>query len=192
MQTRPAIDPIAQPGWPESERAAAAMIAAHASPEKPTRIIGRGPSSPPWATRSARAAVRTSSEHSLTRRGVWTELPATSLEGVGVRQWSMQLDYDEETHFRALEYLRSRKTEVSGTLQKPLPPRDDAPFFLQVSYQHPHEPFHCLQRHWDLYEGVDIPIPGYPADLEDRCTSMDRSLNTFHGCGCRGRQSRHG
>lgn len=104
-------------------------------------------------------------------------------EGAGVRQWSLQLDYDEETHFRALEYLRYKKSEVSGTLQKPMPVRDDAPFMLHVSYQHPHEPFHCTQEYWDRYEGVDIPIPQIPADMAAHQTAMDRSLNTWHGCG---------
>lgn len=103
-------------------------------------------------------------------------------KGVGVRQWSMQLDYDEETPFRALEYLRTKRSRPSGTLQKPLPPRDDTPFFLTVSYQHPHEPFHCLQRHWDLYEGVEIPIPQYPEGMDEQYTSFDRMLNTWHGC----------
>jgi len=103
-------------------------------------------------------------------------------EGVGVRQWSMQLDYDEETQFRALEYLRYKRSQPSGTLQKPLPERDEKPFFLQVSFNHPHEPFHCLQRHWDLYEGVDIPIPQYPENLEETYTSFDKTLNKWHGC----------
>ncbi|MBN1669814.1 MAG: choline-sulfatase [Kiritimatiellae bacterium] len=102
-------------------------------------------------------------------------------EGVGVRQWSMQYDYDEETQFRALEYLHSKRSQPSGTLQKPLPKRDDTPFFLQVSFNHPHEPFHCLQKYWDLYEGVDIPIPPYPEHLAETYTSLDRSLNKWHG-----------
>jgi len=104
-------------------------------------------------------------------------------EGVGVRQWSMQLDYDEETLFRAREYLRSKRTRPSGTRQKPLPPRDDRPFFLQVSFCHPHEPFHCTQHYWDLYEGVDIPIPEKRENIEQTYTQLDRSLNMRHGCG---------
>ena len=49
----------------------------------------------------------------------------------GVRQWSMGFDYDEEAHFRALEYLRSKRSQYTGTLQKPLPPRDERPFFFR-------------------------------------------------------------
>ncbi len=99
----------------------------------------------------------------------------------GVRQWSMQFDYDEETHFRALEYLRSKRSQYTGTLQKPLPPRDERPFFLCVSYCHPHEPFHVTQELWDIYEGVDILLPEIPGNLADREHPMDRMLNVFHG-----------
>lgn len=99
----------------------------------------------------------------------------------GVRQWSMQLDYDEETHFRATEYLASKRSHYTGTLQKELPPRDERPFFLCVSYCHPHEPFHVTQELWDLYEGEDIQIPDIPADLTDHEHPMDKMLNIFHG-----------
>jgi len=99
----------------------------------------------------------------------------------GIRQWSMQFDYDEETRFRALEYLRSRRSQYTGTLQKELPPRDERPFFLCVSYCHPHEPFHVTQELWDLYEGQDIPLPEIPPDLAEREHPMDQMLNTFHG-----------
>ncbi|MEA3338315.1 MAG: choline-sulfatase [Chloroflexota bacterium] len=99
----------------------------------------------------------------------------------GVRQWSMQLDYDAEVHFRALEYLRSKRSQYTGTLQKPLPPRDERPFFLCVSYCHPHEPFHATQELWDLYEGKEIDLPAWPKDLAEREHAMDRMLNAFHG-----------
>ncbi len=103
-------------------------------------------------------------------------------KSAGVRQWSMQLDYDEETHFRALEYLRNKRTEPSGSMQTDIPVRDDRPFFLQVSYTHPHEPFHPQGKHWDLYKDVEIPIPQYPENLEETYSSMDRDLAKKHGC----------
>lgn len=99
----------------------------------------------------------------------------------GVRQWSMQLDFDEETHFRALEYLRSKRSKYTGTLQKELPPRDERPFFLCVSYCHPHEPFHVTQDLWDLYEGREIELPEIPDNLADYEHPMDQMLNKFHG-----------
>lgn len=99
----------------------------------------------------------------------------------GVRQWSMQFDFDEETHFRALEYLRGKRSHYTGTLQKELPPRDERPFFLCVSYCHPHEPFHVTQELWDLYEALEIELPEIPANLADYEHPMDQMLNIFHG-----------
>ncbi|NOZ48581.1 MAG: choline-sulfatase [Chloroflexi bacterium] len=99
----------------------------------------------------------------------------------GVHQWSMQLDYDEEVHFRTLEYLRSKRSQYTGTLQKDLPHRDERPFFLCVSYCHPHEPFHVTQELWDLYEDEVIDLPEWPEDLAEREHAMDQMLNTFHG-----------
>ncbi len=99
----------------------------------------------------------------------------------GVRQWSMQLDYDEEVHFRALEYLRGKRSQYTGTLQKELPPRDERPFFLTVSYCHPHEPFHATQELWDLYEDSEIELPEFPENLEELEHPMDQMLNIFHG-----------
>ena len=99
----------------------------------------------------------------------------------GIRQWSMQLDYDEEVHYRAMEYLRGKRSSYTGTLQKELPPRDERPFFLCVSYCHPHEPFHVTQELWDLYEGMEIDLPDVPENLAELEHPMDKMLNTFHG-----------
>jgi len=99
----------------------------------------------------------------------------------GPRQWSMQLDYDEEVHFRALEYLRGKRSHYTGTLQKELPPRDERPFFLCVSYSHPHEPFHPTQELWDIYEDKEIDLPDIPPNLADYEHPMDEMLNAYHG-----------
>ncbi|HWH05009.1 MAG TPA: choline-sulfatase, partial [Gaiellaceae bacterium] len=72
---------------------------------------------------------------------------------VGVRPWTKFLAYDEETHFRALEYLRGR---TAGA---------DEPFLLVASYHHPHDPFHVTQELWDLYEGADLEVPEVPDGL---------------------------
>lgn len=82
---------------------------------------------------------------------------------VGVVEWSKFLAYDEETHFRALEYLRN------GPQQ---------PFFLVVSYHHPHDPFQVTQAMWDEYEGVEIPVPQTPAEVE--YSAMDVWANEAH------------
>jgi choline-sulfatase len=89
----------------------------------------------------------------------------------------MYLDYDEETHFRALEYIRSRRVEEDAGRDE----QDDSPFFLCVSYHHPHEPFIVTQDLWDMYEGEQIDVPEFPANLGETYSAMDRWLNTFHG-----------
>jgi choline-sulfatase len=99
----------------------------------------------------------------------------------GVRQWSMQLEYDEETHFRALQYIQGRRMQVGGTEQKPPQPRDPRPFLLMASYTHPHEPFHVTQQMWDEYEGTEIQLPSFPENLEQTYSTVDRWLNAFHG-----------
>lgn len=87
----------------------------------------------------------------------------------GPKEWNDGIQYDEETHAKAREYLYRRDK------------RDENPFFLCVSYHHPHDPFNPPQKYWDLYEGRQITIP----DIEDvpleGDTTLDKWLNTgFH------------
>ena len=95
------------------------------------------------------------------------------LPNVGVAPWTQFLAYDQETQFRALEYLRARG--VDGEMES----KD--PFFLCVSYHCPHDPFKVPLELWDLYEGAEIEIPYYPANMEQTYSAMDRWLNAYHG-----------
>lgn len=106
-----------------------------------------------------------------------THAAAYTAPSVGVRRWSMFLDYDEETHFRALEYIRSKRVVKDTKRAKD----DDRPFFLCISYHHPHEPFVVTQDLWDMYEGEPIDVPEFPANLDETYSAADRWLNTFHG-----------
>ena len=115
------------------------------------------------------------------KSGVHKQPIAVDYVTAGPRQWSMQLDFDEEVHFRALEYLRSKRSQYTGTMQKPLPPRDERPFFLCVSYTHPHEPFHPAQEFWDLYEDAAIDLPEIPENLTAIEHPMDKMLNAYGG-----------
>ncbi len=69
----------------------------------------------------------------------------------GICERSMQIDFDDLVTFHAIQYLYD--TVRSS---------DDRPFFLQVSFTHPHEPYLCRKEFWDLYENVDIPLPKVP------------------------------
>jgi choline-sulfatase len=69
----------------------------------------------------------------------------------------MQIDFDDQVTFQAVQHLY----DIARS-------DDDRPFFLQVSYTHPHEPYLCQKEFWDLYEGVDIPLPNVPALPKDQ------------------------
>ena len=88
---------------------------------------------------------------------------------VGPVPWTKFLSYDEEVQYRAVDWLRERGRVGS-----------DEPFFLTVSYHHPHDPFLVTQELWDLYEGAEIEVPGWPDDLDDRYSAMDRWANEAH------------
>jgi choline-sulfatase len=106
-------------------------------------------------------------------------------EHVPVGAWSHYLEYDEETHYRARAYLRAKGVErrqgSSGRAPRPgVQPTPD-PFFLCVSYHHPHEPFWPPRDLWDLYDGAEIDVPDVPDDLEASYSAMDRWLNAHSG-----------
>lgn len=92
--------------------------------------------------------------------------------GVRVNAWNGALSYDEETHFRSLEYLHAVGAQKPG---------DRMPFCLCASYHHPHEVFWPPQEYWDLYEDAPIDIPDFPDDLAEHKSAMDRWLDAYHG-----------
>lgn len=66
----------------------------------------------------------------------------------GVCERSVQLDFDNEvTHCAVQNVYDMARSD------------DRRPFFMQVSYTHPHDPFLCEQKYWDLYEDKEIPLP---------------------------------
>ena len=84
-------------------------------------------------------------------------------------EWNLFLGYDEETQFRAKEYLYGAASQ------------SQQPFCLCVSYHHPHDPFIPPQRYYDLYQGVEFPIPDPQSLQNPQATVMDRWLdNGFH------------
>lgn len=61
---------------------------------------------------------------------------------------SLQLDYDEETAFLAKQKIYDLARD-----------NNDRPFFLTVSFSHPHSPYTASQAHWDRYRHDDIDMP---------------------------------
>jgi choline-sulfatase len=63
----------------------------------------------------------------------------------------MQQDYDDEVAFRAVRKVYDLAREGS-----------DRPFFLTVSFSHPHDPWELPPRYWDLYDRDAIGLPAVP------------------------------
>jgi choline-sulfatase len=62
---------------------------------------------------------------------------------------NLQIDYDEEVQFEAKKWLWNRARNH----------KENKPFFLTVSYTHPHPPFVAQQEYWDRYRAEDIDLP---------------------------------
>src|SRR6187455_953236 len=63
---------------------------------------------------------------------------------------SLQMDYDDEVEHFALQRLYDLAREPEATRK---------PFFLTVSFSHPHPPFTAGQEHWDRYTDDEIDAP---------------------------------
>ena len=89
----------------------------------------------------------------------WLKGPAYRPTGVSMRPVleagpcvrSMQIDYDDEVEYKGAQCLYDLARAPK-----------DKPFFLTVSYTHPHPPFVASQRHWDMYRDEDIDPPRVP------------------------------
>lgn len=82
------------------------------------------------------------------RRVDWWYHNMASVKQAGVAEITNQLEFDDEVGAASLRkvYDLARRSEAR-------------PFFLCVSFTHPHDPYATRRRHWDLYEGVDIELP---------------------------------
>ncbi len=78
-----------------------------------------------------------------------TDIRMLTTSGICAR--SVQIDYDEDVTHKAIQ-------EIYDCAR----PTEDRPFFLQVSWTHPHDPYLSLREHWDRYTDADIPPPRIP------------------------------
>jgi choline-sulfatase len=82
-----------------------------------------------------------------------------SVAEAGPCDYSLNMEYDEDACFKAIQWLHRRAGEP-----------DERPFALTVSFMHPHDPYQAPRQFWDWYEGVDIDAPqddGQPIDARD-------------------------
>ncbi|HVG98248.1 MAG TPA: choline-sulfatase [Chloroflexota bacterium] len=93
--------------------------------------------------------------------------------------WSYQHDYDEEVHAGALATLRDLALR-RATAAAAGGPGAAAPWFLCVSYTHPHDPYVNLPEYWDRYEGRPIAPPA-AAPEGHALHPVDVWTNAYHG-----------
>jgi choline-sulfatase len=107
----------------------------------------------------------------------WLKGPSFRPTGVSMRPVleagpcvrSMQIDYDDEVEYKGAQCLYDLARN-SG----------DQPFFLTVSYTHPHPPFVAPQKHWDLYRRQDIDPPRVPPIPYDELDTHSQWLYLAH------------
>ncbi len=88
----------------------------------------------------------------------WSQGPDYRPTGVGMGHVvdagpcvrNMQIDYDEEVAHVAVQKIYDLARARTG------------PFFLTVSFTHPHPPFVARQDEWDAYAGMTIDDPAVP------------------------------
>lgn len=88
--------------------------------------------------------------------------------GVCVR--SLQMDYDDEVeHFAAQKLYDLARDE------------DRAPFFMTVSFSHPHPPYTTSREHWERLRHEDIDMPRVPPIAWEKRDIHSRWLYDSHG-----------
>ena len=92
----------------------------------------------------------------LDERLPWYHDMSSVLEA-GISEATLQLDYDEEVAFRSVRKLYDLARSDDGR-----------PFFLLVSFTHPHDPFEMPRAYWERYADADMPrVRALPFDEVD-------------------------
>ena len=108
--------------------------------------------------------------------GDWSEAQSghsndkITFSGAGICLRNMQMEYDEEVCHRAERKLYDLARGA-----------DERPFLLFTSITHPHDPYQCLQEHWDLYRHGDIDIPKVGRLPEAETDPFSKRLRAQYG-----------
>ncbi|MGE0314987.1 MAG: choline-sulfatase [Lautropia sp.] len=108
----------------------------------------------------------------------WSKGPDYKPTGVGMGHVvdagpcvrNMQIDYDEEVAHVAVQKIYDIARDTGH-----------GPFFLTVSFTHPHPPFVAPQAHWDRYEAAEIDLPSVPAIPYEQLDPHSKWLYRAHG-----------
>ena len=92
-----------------------------------------------------------------------------SVVQAGLCESSNQLDFDEEVAFHS-----QRKLYDLSRREK------ERPFFMTVSFTHPHDPFAITRNFWNRYDHKDIDLPVVPPIPYDDLDPHSRRL--YHVC----------
>ena len=71
-----------------------------------------------------------------------------SVKQAGIAEATNQLDYDDEVAFHAARFLKDQARSAKSR-----------PFFLTVSFTHPHDPYAIRAAYWNRYEDREIDPP---------------------------------
>jgi choline-sulfatase len=82
---------------------------------------------------------------------------------------SLQIDYDDEVEYRGVQRLY----DLART-------SEDRPFFLTISFTHPHPPFVTAQEHWNRYRDSEIDMPRVPPIPLEQLDEHSRWLYFAH------------
>jgi len=88
----------------------------------------------------------------------------------GVCRRSLQIDYDEQ-----VAHLAEQKLYDIARYDA------DRPFFLTVSFTHPHSPYTVQQRFWDLYRHDDVDLPKVGDIPYEALDTYSQWLHLSHG-----------
>lgn len=69
----------------------------------------------------------------------------------GIAERAVQQDHDEDAAQKAIRWLYYWARDP-----------ERRPFFLYVSFSHPHDPYVTPRRYWDLYDHASIDMPAVP------------------------------
>ena len=92
-----------------------------------------------------------------------------SVVQAGLCEASNQLDYDEEVAFHSQRWLHDLSRR-----------ENDQPFFMMVSFTHPHDPFAITRNYWNRYQHEDIDMPSVPPIPYEQLDPHSRRL--YHVC----------
>ena len=90
--------------------------------------------------------------------------------GAGKCVRSLQIDYDDEVEYFGVQKLYDLARDT-----------DDKPFFLTVSFTHPHSPFIATEKYWDRYDHEEIDMPAVPPIPVEEMDALSRWIYYAHG-----------